>query len=81
MTSLFNEPTFGSALFNGGGSVATVYVTDSVAFENVSLNDGSSVVLTDYPLKGPSRDILGGVIPGTTAGTSPARTSGRRRSS
>lgn len=53
---------FGS-LFNGGNTAATIYVEDSVSFENVSLNDGTSVVLTQPPKKGPARDLLGGDIP------------------
>src|SRR4051794_31085031 len=63
MTSLFNEPAFNESLFNGGGSLSTVYSTDSVAFENTSLNDGTNIVLTQPVLKGPARVILGGEIP------------------
>jgi hypothetical protein len=59
-TKLFNG--FGS-LLNGGNTAATVYTTDSVAFEGVSLNDGTNIVLTRHPLKGPSRSVLGGDIP------------------
>lgn len=59
-TKLFNGP---GSLWNGGTTSAPVYVTDSAAFEGVSLNDGTSVVLTEYPKKGPTRVLLGGDIP------------------
>ncbi len=58
-TKLFNGP---GSLLNGGNVADTVYTADSVAFEGVSLNDGTSVVLTQPPQKGPSRVVLGGDI-------------------
>jgi hypothetical protein len=63
MSHLFNSALFGAKFFNGGGTLAETFSTDSVAFEGVSLNDGSSIVLTRPPLKGPAREILGGNIP------------------
>lgn len=60
---LFNAKQFNTALFNGGSTIATTYLTDSAVFENFSLSDGTRMVLTDPPKFGPTRDLAADPVP------------------
>src|SRR4051794_19920789 len=60
---LFGSFLFGSNLFGPGSSIATVYSTDRIVFDDFSLSDGSVVVLTQLEDSGPTRDIIGDNVP------------------
>jgi len=59
----FNSHPFNTKVFNAGFANNLVYVTDNVAFQNTSLNDGTNVILTKPPLSGPAREVLSGPMP------------------
>lgn len=60
---LFNSALFNTALFDGSTTLATVYSTDTLVFNNFSLSDGTNMILNSLPLSGPSRDLIGGNVP------------------
>lgn len=60
---LFNTKLFNTGMLNGGTTIATVYSTDTLVFENFSLSDGSTMIMTDLIVSGPTREIVGGPMP------------------
>src|SRR4051794_3316108 len=60
---LFDTRQFNTALLNGGTTIATVYSTDRIVFEDFSLSDGTVMILTDLEDSGPTREIEGDSVP------------------
>lgn len=64
---LFNTGRFNTAVF-GASSLSASYSSDALVFyaQNgtyFSLSDGSTMILTDLRLLGPTRDLVGGNVP------------------
>lgn len=60
---LFGSNIYNSGLFGGGASSVEVFSTDTLVFDGFSLSDSDAMTLTGLRFLGPSREIIGGVIP------------------
>jgi phage-related protein len=60
---LFGQKPFNGGLWGGGASLAEVFSTDTLVFDNFSLSDGTTMILTGLRFLGPTREIIGGSVP------------------
>src|SRR4051812_12808974 len=60
---LFNANVFNAELFHGATTTETTYSADTLVFEDFSLSDGSTVIMTDLRFLGPTRELIGGPVP------------------
>jgi tail protein len=59
----FNSHVYNSGLFGGGSASVEMFSTDTLVFDGFSLSNGTDMILTGLRFLGPSREIIGGVIP------------------
>lgn len=60
---IFGNKPYNTGLWGGGTQEIEVFSDDTLVFEDFSLNDGESMILTGLRFLGPSRELIGGVIP------------------
>src|SRR5688572_23459716 len=60
---MFGTHLFNTSTFNGSYSSISTLSTDRVVFEGFSICDGVTMLMTEFLDSGPSREIIGGVIP------------------
>lgn len=58
-----NESQYNSGLYGIDGQVAPGYSSDLAVFGGFSFSDMTTYIVSEMPISGPSRDIIGGDIP------------------